>query len=72
MRFKVVLSQAKRYKGFPDQSSRPEILCKKRVLRNFTKFTGKHSCQSLFFNEVAAAPKETQAPRYPSRISTII
>ena len=23
------------------------------VLRNFTKFTGKHLCQSLFFNKVA-------------------
>ena len=23
------------------------------VLRNFTKFTGKHMCQSLFFNKVA-------------------
>ena len=23
------------------------------VLRNFTKFTGKHVCQSLFFNKVA-------------------
>ena len=27
--------------------------CKKSVLRNFTKFTEKHVCQSLFFNEVA-------------------
>ena len=26
---------------------------RKGVLRNFTKFTGKHLCQSLFFNEVA-------------------
>ena len=24
---------------------------KKGVLRNFTKFTGKHLCQSLFFNK---------------------
>ena len=23
------------------------------VLKNFTKFTGKHLCQSLFFNKVA-------------------
>ena len=23
------------------------------VLRNFTKFTGKHLCRSLFFNSVA-------------------
>ena len=26
---------------------------KKVVLRNFTKFTGKHLCQSLLFNKVA-------------------
>ena len=26
---------------------------KKGVLRNFAKFTGKHLCQSLFFNKVA-------------------
>ena len=26
---------------------------KKGVLRNFTKFTGKHLCQSLLFNKVA-------------------
>ena len=34
-------------------SSRPEVFCKKGVLRNFTKFTGKHVYQSLFFNKVA-------------------
>ena len=35
------------------RSSRQEVFCKKGVLRNFTKFTGKHLCQSLFFNKVA-------------------
>ena len=25
---------------------------KKGVLKNYTKFTGKHLCQSLFFNKV--------------------
>ena len=34
------------------RSSRPEVFCKKGVLRNFTKFTGKHLCQSPFFNKV--------------------
>ena len=34
------------------KSSRLEIICKKGVLRNFTKFTGKYMCQSLFFNKV--------------------
>ena len=35
------------------RSSRLEVFCKKGVLRNFEKFTGKHLCQSLFFNKVA-------------------
>ena len=29
-------------------SSRPDMFCKKGVLRNFPKFTGKHLCQILF------------------------
>ena len=29
------------------------MFCKKGVLRNFKKFTGKHLCQRLFFNKVA-------------------
>ena len=28
-----------------DRSSNPEVFCKKGVLRNFAKFTGKHLCQ---------------------------
>ena len=39
-------------------SSRPEVFCKKGVLRNFTKFTGKHLRQSLFFNKVAGLIKK--------------
>ena len=35
------------------RSSRPEVLCKKGVLRNFGKFIEKHMCQKLFFNKVA-------------------
>ena len=27
------------------------MFCKKSILRNFAKFTGKHLCQSLFFNK---------------------
>ena len=33
-------------------SSRLEVLCRKGVLRNFERFTGKHLCQSLLFNNV--------------------
>ena len=29
------------------------VCVRKRVLKNFTKFTGKHLCQSLTFNKVA-------------------
>ena len=32
---------------------RSEVFCKKGVLRNFGKFTGKHLCQGLLFNKVA-------------------
>ena len=35
------------------RSSRPEVFCKKGVLRNFAKFTGKHLCQGRIFNKVA-------------------
>ena len=35
------------------RSSRLEVFCKNRVLRNFVKFTEKHLCQSLFFNKIA-------------------
>ena len=34
------------------RSSHRRCSMKKGVLRNFTKFTGKHLCQSLFFNKV--------------------
>ena len=42
------------------RSSRPKVFCKKGVLRNFTKFTGKHLCQSLFFNKVAGLSPTTK------------
>ena len=38
--------------------SRREVFCKKGVLENFTKFTGKHLCWSLFFNKVAGLKPE--------------
>ena len=41
------------------RSSRPEVFFKKGVLKNFGKFTGKHLCQSLFFNKVAEVRPET-------------
>ena len=38
---------------------RSYVFCKKGVLKNFAKFTGKHLCQSLFFNKVAGKKRES-------------
>ena len=44
----------KRFRGICIyRSSHQRCSMKKGVLRNFTKFTGKQLCQSLFFNKVA-------------------
>ena len=40
------------------RSSLPKVFCKKGVLRNFAKFTGKHLCQGLFFDKVAGLRPE--------------
>ena len=37
---------------YVNRSSRPEVFCKKGILRNFSKLTGKNLCQRLFFNKV--------------------
>ena len=47
------------------RSSRPEVFCYKDVLKNFTKFTGNYSCQSLFFNKVADLRPATLLKRDP-------
>ena len=38
------------------RSSQPIVLRKKGILRNFSKFTGKHLCHNLFFNKVVGLP----------------
>ena len=40
-------------KSIKQKKESPDLFCKKGVLENFAKFTGKHLCQSLFFNKVA-------------------
>ena len=35
------------------------MFCEKGFLENFTRFTGKHLCQSLFFNKVAGPTLST-------------
>ena len=42
------IAQERRISLWMFRSSRPEMSCKKSVLKNFGKFTGKHLCQSLF------------------------
>ena len=52
-----------------------EVFCKKYVLKSFTKFTGKHLCQSLFFNKVAGlrpAKKKTLAQVFSCKFCEII
>ena len=41
------------------RSSRPELFCKKSVLKNFVKFTGKYLRQSLFFDKVGGLSPAT-------------
>ena len=48
-----MLQLKKGHNFFKFRGSRLEVLCKKGAPRNFAKFTGKHLCQSLFFNKVA-------------------
>ena len=43
------------YKQTDLQKQPQEVFCEKDVLRNLAKFTGKHLCQSLFFNKVAGS-----------------
>ena len=54
------------------------MFCKKGVLRNLAKFTGKHLWQSLFFKKVAGLQlslkkkkKKTLAQVFPSEICKI-
>ena len=47
------LKQCFRRISFNCRSSCPEVFCRKGVLRNFAKFTGKHLFQSLFSNKSA-------------------
>ena len=42
-------------------NSHQRCFVKKGVLRNFAKFTGKHLCQSFFFNKVAGLGSEKES-----------
>ena len=48
----------KEWKMSASRNSHQRCSMKKSVLRNFTKFAGKHLCQSLFFNKVGGLRPE--------------
>ena len=51
------------------RSSHQMCSVKKSVLRNFEKFTGKHLCQSIFFNKVAGlSPRLSPATLLKKRL----
>ena len=56
--FLVTLSGKHKLYGRRVRTSRPEVFCKKGVLRNLAKFKRKHLCQDLFFNKVAGLKLE--------------
>ena len=58
---KTLLSRESRMATFT--SDFPELLGKKRVLKNLAKFTGKYLCWSLFLHKVARLSPETQLKR---------
>ena len=53
--FKILALAMNLYENFREATfriSKRKCSVRKDVLRNFAKFTGKHLCKSLFFNEV--------------------
>ena len=63
IKFRSKLEQRIMKKGKSSRSSLPEVFCKKDVLINFEKFTGKHPHQNLFFNKVAGLKLIMKTPR---------
>ena len=55
------------------KSSRSEVFCKKTVLRNFIKSTGKHLCKSLLFTKYAGFSLfRTQPNIWDRRLAKIV
>ena len=58
--WRIPINEGDEHKTAFVQKQPPEVSVRKGVLRNFAKFTGKHLCQSLFFNKVAGlSPQNT-------------
>ena len=51
-----------------ETSSHRRCSVRKGLLRNFAKFTGKHLCQSLFFNKVAIFNKLSKNTFFTERL----
>ena len=51
--FRKHTTQIQRQENYKPRSSHRRCSVRKSILRNFAKFTGKHLCQSFFFNKVA-------------------
>ena len=60
------------------QKQPPEAFCKKSVLKNYTNLSGKHLCQSLFFNKVSGLrsvtllKKRLRHRRFPVNFAKIL
>ena len=60
------------------RSTRSKVFRKKGVLKNLAKFTGKHLCQSLFFNKVTGCKtynfikKEDLAQVFPCELAKFL
>ena len=53
------------------QKQEPDVFRKKGVLRNFTKFTRKRLCQSLFFNKIEGLRPATLLKKRPKACNFI-
>ena len=56
------------YYGINIREAAPEVFCKTGVIRNFAQFTGKHLCQSLFFNKVGGLRPATLLKKTSGRL----
>ena len=58
---------------FRTRSSRPEVFCKKSVLRKFSKLTGKHLCQILFLiKRLSLLKKRLQHRCFPVTFAKVL
>ena len=54
LKYRLIILSA--YNSCSLRSNNQRCSIKEGVLKNFEKFTGKHLCQSLFFNKIEGKP----------------